>query len=44
MFRMMPISAVPFAGALNNLGTAQLEIGEYDKAIATLQRSLAVTN
>ena len=36
------ISAVLFAIALNNLGSAQLNIGEYDKAIATLQRCLAV--
>ena len=36
------VSAGQFASALNTLGTAQLNIGEYDKAIATLQRSLAV--
>ena len=36
------VSAGPFALALNTLGTAQLNIGEYDKAISTLQRSVAV--
>ena len=36
------VSAGQFAIALNTLGTAQLSIGEYDKAISTLQRSLAV--
>ena len=36
-------SALTFARALNNLGSAQVDIGEYDKAIATLQRSMAVT-
>src|SRR5438128_4454486 len=35
-------SAGPFADALNTLGTAQLNIGEYEKAISTLQRSVAV--
>jgi CHAT domain-containing protein/predicted metal-dependent hydrolase len=35
-------TAGPFAIALNSLGTAQLNIGEYDKAISTLQRGLAV--
>ena len=36
------MTAGPFALALSGLGTAQLNIGEYDKAIATLQRAVAV--
>ena len=36
-------SAYQFAGALNNLGTAQIEGGNYGKGIAALQRSLAIT-
>jgi CHAT domain-containing protein len=36
------VTAGSFAGAVNLLGKAQLSIGEYDKGIATLQRSLAV--
>jgi CHAT domain-containing protein/tetratricopeptide (TPR) repeat protein len=36
------VTAGPFALALNNLGSAQLNIGEYDKGISTLQRGLAV--
>ena len=35
-------SAFQFARALNNLGSAQVFIGDYDTAIATLQRSLNV--
>ena len=36
------VTSGPFALALSSLGTAQLNIGEYDKAIVTLQRGVAV--
>src|SRR5262249_6022927 len=36
------VTADPFAHALLSLGSAQRDIGEYDKGIATLQRCLAV--
>jgi CHAT domain-containing protein/tetratricopeptide (TPR) repeat protein len=36
-------TAGPLARALNSLGNAQFNIGEYDKGISTLQRCLSVT-
>jgi tetratricopeptide (TPR) repeat protein len=36
-------SAFGFAGALHHLSAVQIEVGDYDKGIATLRRSLAIT-